>query len=263
MRDRRLGIPGEDLPGSHAATDFVNWYCGHPDVDPGAFALDAESVAVIGVGNVAVDVARILARDPAELEHTDIPEPVMEALRASRSARCTSSAAAAPRTPSSPPRNCASSVSCPACTCRPTRPSSTWTPASTARASPPPSPRRTGASAATWSPCAGWACQRPGLPGTEAARPLLAAPGRNSRIIIPNGSGLRLERTRLDESGAFEGTGEIETLDAQLVLRRWATSPSRCPASRSTPARTRSPTPAAGSCPSPASRSPASTSRAG
>ena len=74
MRDRRLGIPGEDLPGSHAATDFVNWYCGHPDMDPGAFTLDAESVAVIGVGNVAVDVARILARDPAELEATDVSQ---------------------------------------------------------------------------------------------------------------------------------------------------------------------------------------------
>src|SRR5271169_7173805 len=67
MRDRRMGIPGEDLPGSYAATDFVNWYCGHPDMDSGAFTLDAESVAVIGVGNVAVDVARILARDPDEL----------------------------------------------------------------------------------------------------------------------------------------------------------------------------------------------------
>lgn len=84
MRDRRLGIPGEDLPGSYAATDFVNWYCGHPDVDPGAFALDAESVAVIGVGNVAVDVARILARDPAELAETDVPHPVFEALQASK-----------------------------------------------------------------------------------------------------------------------------------------------------------------------------------
>lgn len=67
MRDRHLGIPGEDLPGSIAATDFVNWYCGHPDVDPSAFTLDAEAVAVIGVGNVAVDVARILARNPEEL----------------------------------------------------------------------------------------------------------------------------------------------------------------------------------------------------
>src|ERR1700684_938233 len=84
MRDRRMGIPGEDLPGSYAATDFVNWYCGHPDMSMDAFALDAESVAVIGVGNVAVDVARILVRDPAELRPTDIPEPVMDALRSSR-----------------------------------------------------------------------------------------------------------------------------------------------------------------------------------
>jgi ferredoxin/flavodoxin---NADP+ reductase len=84
MRDRRLGIPGEDLQGSYAATDFVNWYCGHPDMDPGAFTLDAESVAVIGVGNVAVDVARILARDPAELHTTDVPQPVLDALQASK-----------------------------------------------------------------------------------------------------------------------------------------------------------------------------------
>jgi ferredoxin--NADP+ reductase len=84
MRDRRLGIPGEDLPGSYAATDFVNWYCGHPDIDSDAFTLDAESVAVIGVGNVAVDVARILARDPAELHTTDVPQPVLDALHASK-----------------------------------------------------------------------------------------------------------------------------------------------------------------------------------
>jgi len=84
MRDRRLGIDGEDLRGSFAATDFVNWYCGHPDVDPSAFVLDAESVAVIGVGNVAVDVARILAREPSSLHATDVPQPVLEALHASK-----------------------------------------------------------------------------------------------------------------------------------------------------------------------------------
>src|ERR1700757_5384685 len=84
MRDRRMGIPGEDLPGSYAATDFVNWYCGHPDIHSAAFTLDAESVAVIGVGNVAVDVARILARDPHELHATDVPQPVLEALHASK-----------------------------------------------------------------------------------------------------------------------------------------------------------------------------------
>jgi len=84
MRDRRMGIPGEDLPGSYAATDFVNWYCGHPDSDAGAFTLDAESVAVVGVGNVAVDVARILVKDPAGLRATDIPQSVLEALIASK-----------------------------------------------------------------------------------------------------------------------------------------------------------------------------------
>ena len=84
MRDRRMGIAGEDLPGSYAATDFVNWYCGHPDTEAGAFTLDAESVAVVGVGNVAVDVARILVRDPAELSRTDIPQAVLEALMASK-----------------------------------------------------------------------------------------------------------------------------------------------------------------------------------
>jgi ferredoxin/flavodoxin---NADP+ reductase len=84
MRDRHLGIPGEDLAGSIAATDFVNWYCGHPDVDPAAFTLDAEAVAVIGVGNVAVDVARILVRNPDELRETDVSQPVLEALLASK-----------------------------------------------------------------------------------------------------------------------------------------------------------------------------------
>jgi ferredoxin/flavodoxin---NADP+ reductase len=84
MRDRHMGIPGEDLPGSIAATDFVNWYCGHPDVDPGAFTLDADSVAVIGVGNVAVDVARILIRNPEELRETDVSQPVLDALIASK-----------------------------------------------------------------------------------------------------------------------------------------------------------------------------------
>src|SRR3984957_172209 len=84
MRDRRMGIPGEDLPGSVAATDFVNWYCGHPDVDPAQFTLDAESVAVIGVGNVAAGVARILARRPEDLAATDVSQPVLDTLLASK-----------------------------------------------------------------------------------------------------------------------------------------------------------------------------------
>ncbi|WP_245899417.1 FAD-dependent oxidoreductase [Nonomuraea indica] len=84
MVDRRLGIPGEDLPGSVAATDFVNWYCGHPDVEPSRFALDSPEVAVIGVGNVAVDVVRILAKTAEELAATDVPHDVLERLGRSR-----------------------------------------------------------------------------------------------------------------------------------------------------------------------------------
>ncbi|MFB4282057.1 FAD-dependent oxidoreductase [Nonomuraea sp. MTCD27] len=80
MVDRKLGIPGEDLPGSVAATDFVNWYCGHPDVDPDRFTLDSSEVAVIGVGNVAVDVVRVLAKTSEELRATDVPHEVLERL---------------------------------------------------------------------------------------------------------------------------------------------------------------------------------------
>ena len=69
--DRRLGIPGEDLPGSHAATDFVAWYNGHPDYADHEFDLCAERAVVIGNGNVALDVARMLALTPEELAVTD------------------------------------------------------------------------------------------------------------------------------------------------------------------------------------------------
>jgi ferredoxin--NADP+ reductase len=81
--DRRLGIDGEDLPGSFSATDFVAWYSGHPDAALDAFTLGARSVVVVGVGNVAVDVARILAKTVDELKHTDLPDHVLNVLDAS------------------------------------------------------------------------------------------------------------------------------------------------------------------------------------
>jgi ferredoxin--NADP+ reductase len=82
--DRPLGIPGDDLIGSHPATEFVAWYNGHPDYRDCEFDLSQESVAVVGVGNVAVDVARILCRTPEELIKTDIADYALEQLRASR-----------------------------------------------------------------------------------------------------------------------------------------------------------------------------------
>lgn len=82
--DRRMGIPGEDLQGSHPATEFVAWYNGHPDYRDYGFDLSQERAAVVGVGNVAIDVARILCRTPEELATTDIAEHALEALRKSR-----------------------------------------------------------------------------------------------------------------------------------------------------------------------------------
>jgi ferredoxin--NADP+ reductase len=78
--DRHLGIPGESLTGSHSATEFVAWYNGHPDFRDRSFELDAESVAIVGVGNVAVDVARILCLTPEELRTTDMADYAIEAL---------------------------------------------------------------------------------------------------------------------------------------------------------------------------------------
>lgn len=83
QRDRTLGVPGEDLAGSHAATEFVGWYNGHPDYRDSQFDLGAVSVAVIGMGNVAVDVVRVLARSAAELHATDIAGHALDALRRS------------------------------------------------------------------------------------------------------------------------------------------------------------------------------------
>ena len=81
--DRRLGIPGEDLRGSHAATEFVDWYNAHPDFVDRDFDLSANRAVVIGNGNVATDVARMLALPRAELESTDTADHAIEALSSS------------------------------------------------------------------------------------------------------------------------------------------------------------------------------------
>jgi ferredoxin--NADP+ reductase len=78
--DRQLGIPGEELPGSHAATAFVGWYNAHPDYAGEEFDLSCERAVVIGNGNVAMDVARMLALTDAELRQTDTADHAIEAL---------------------------------------------------------------------------------------------------------------------------------------------------------------------------------------
>ena len=82
--DRPMGIPGEALDGSFAATDLVGWYNGHPDHRHHRFDLSCEAVAIVGIGNVAMDVARILTQDAELLAKTDAPSYAVEALRSSR-----------------------------------------------------------------------------------------------------------------------------------------------------------------------------------
>ncbi|MFD0368415.1 FAD-dependent oxidoreductase [Streptomyces sp. NPDC059071] len=83
MADRELRIPGVELDGSLGAADFASWYDGHPDV-PRTWDLSAEKVAVLGVGNVALDIARILAKTADELLPTEIPPNVYEGLKANK-----------------------------------------------------------------------------------------------------------------------------------------------------------------------------------
>jgi ferredoxin--NADP+ reductase len=210
MRDRRLGIPGEDLPGSYAATDFVNWYCGHPDVPPGAFTLDAESVAVIGVGNVAVDVARILARDPAELRDTDIPHPVLDALHESKVREVNVIGRRGPAFAKFTTKELRELGDLPG-----------------VQLVVPPDELDLGTFDASGEGAALAESDRRVRGNLVTMRSWADSPAAGRRLTlrfwlrpveITPGS-LVLERTRLDESGRLVGTGSLETLDAQMVLR--------------------------------------------
>ena len=263
MRDRRLGIPGEDLPGSYAATDFVNWYCGHPDVGPGTFTLDAESVAVIGVGNVAVDVARILARDPAELHSTDVPQQVLEALQASKVREVHMIGRRGPAHAKFTTKELRELGELPGVEVIVPDPEAdldvfdqaghgTSLAESDRRvrgnlvvirkwAAPAPAPG-TSSALGTPSPSTAPAASSAPSPSTAPGTPLASSASTVGQAgVSQNGhartltirfwlrpveitgdervTGLVLERTRLDENGAFQGTGELETLDTQMVLR--------------------------------------------
>jgi ferredoxin--NADP+ reductase len=218
MRDRRLGIPGEDLPGSRAATDFVNWYCGHPDIEMGAFTLDAESVAVIGVGNVAVDVARILARSPDELEETDIPEPVMAVLRASKVREVHVIGRRGPAQAKFTTKELRELGELPGVQV-------SVDPAeldleggldgSGESAGLAASDRRVRGNLVAM---AGWT-EPPSGDGRQLRMRFWLRPVEIEESSSGTVGGLRLERTRISASGQFEGTGEFETIEAQLVLR--------------------------------------------
>jgi ferredoxin/flavodoxin---NADP+ reductase len=217
MRDRHLGIPGEDLSGSIAATDFVNWYCGHPDMDPGTFSLDAESVAVIGVGNVAVDVARILIRNPDELRETDVSQPVLDALMASKVREVHMIGRRGPAQAKFTTKELRElgeldGVDVVVGDGEADLDAFDPTGESTRLAETDRHVR------GNYLVIKDWAQRTPaGNPRRLTVRFWLRPTeihGGNDAV-----SGLTLERTRLDESGKLQGTGELETLPVQMVLR--------------------------------------------
>ena len=216
MRDRRLGIPGEDLSGSIAATDFVNWYCGHPDMDPAAFTLDAESVAVIGVGNVAVDVARILIRNPEELRETDVSQPVLDTLMASKVREVHMIGRRGPAQAKFTTKELRelgelAGVDVVVGDGEADLDAFDATGASAQLAQ---SDRHV---RGNYTVIKDWADRSPSGAGRRLTVRFWLRPVRVEGDIAV--TGLTLERTRLDESGRVVGTGELETLPAQLVLR--------------------------------------------
>ncbi|MEU8788159.1 FAD-dependent oxidoreductase [Streptomyces sp. NPDC048643] len=210
--DRHLGVPGEDLPGSWSATEFVSWYSAHPDAAVEEFVRDARSAVVIGVGNVAVDVTRILARGALELSPTDIPEAALAALAASE---VTDISMVGRRGPSQA-----------RFTTKELRELGTLTDAEVVV-----DPVELALDPAYLDPSGLPAAQRRNvevLRGWAAATPL----GRPRRIrprfflrpveLLADGGrvgAVRFERTVPDGAGGVTGTGRYEEIEAQLVLR--------------------------------------------
>lgn len=220
-RDRMLGIPGEDLAGVHSATEFVSWYSGHPDA--GAFDLGGvRSAVVVGAGNVAVDVTRILARGVPELEPTDMPQPALGVLAGSGLKAVTMVARRGPSQARFTTKELRELGTLPGVAAR-------VDPAELAL-----DPDFTDPAAAAALPAVarrnlevlrGWA-EPAADSGTDSAaaarsislrfylRPVELLGGPRGRV-----RGVRFERTAPDGRGGVTGTGAYEDLEAELVLR--------------------------------------------
>ncbi|MFD4918071.1 FAD-dependent oxidoreductase [Streptomyces virginiae] len=216
-RDRMLGIPGEELTGVHSATAFVSWYSGHPDAAAEAFDLPGvDAAVVVGAGNVAVDVTRILARGTAELAPTDMPQPALGALAESGVRAVSTVARRGPSQAKFTTKELRELGTLPGVDVR-------TDPAELAL-----DPVYADPVAATALPAVarrnlevlrGWAQAEPaGLPRSIALRfylrPVEILGGPDGRV-----TGMRFERTAPDGRGGVIGTGVHEDVAAQLVLR--------------------------------------------
>ncbi|MDT0309918.1 FAD-dependent oxidoreductase [Streptomyces sp. DSM 44917] len=223
--DRRLGIPGEDLAGSRSATDFVSWYSAHPDAGGAAFPLAARSVVVIGVGNVAVDVARILARGAEELRSTDIPQGTLEALAASAVREVHVVGRRGPAQAKFTTKELRELGSLPGTRVVVREEELAADPAWADPSGLPGVARRNVAALGAW---AGEAERADGPGRADGKR---AGEGRAIRLrfflrpveILGDAAGavrgVRFERTAPDGAGGVRGTGELLDIEAQLVLR--------------------------------------------
>ncbi|MCM9077876.1 FAD-dependent oxidoreductase [Streptomyces spororaveus] len=218
-RDRMLGIPGEELTGVHSATAFVSWYSGHPDAAAEAFDLPGvDTAVVVGAGNVAVDVTRILARGTAELEPTDMPQPALGALAESGVRQVSMVARRGPSQGRFTTKELRELGTLPGV--------DTWAdPAELAL-----DPVYGDPSAAAALPAVarrnlevlrGWAAAAPGADAGPRRialrfylRPVEILGGPDGRV-----TGMRFERTAPDGRGGVTGTGVHEDIGAQLVLR--------------------------------------------
>ncbi|MFE7094508.1 FAD-dependent oxidoreductase [Streptomyces erythrochromogenes] len=216
-RDRLLGIPGEELAGVHSATAFVSWYSGHPDAAAEAFDLPGvDSAVVIGAGNVAVDVTRILARGTAELAPTDMPQPALGALADSGVRRVSMVARRGPSQGKFTTKELRELGTLPGVDAR-------ADPAELAL-----DPLYADPGAAGVLPAVarrnlevlrGWAGEAPGAAPRRITlrfylRPVEVLGGPGGRV-----AGVRFERTDPDGRGGVTGTGVHEDVEAQLVLR--------------------------------------------
>ncbi|MYT75319.1 MULTISPECIES: NAD(P)-binding protein [unclassified Streptomyces] len=210
--DRRLGVPGEDLPGSWSATDFVAWYSAHPDARDDGFVRGVRAAVAIGVGNVAVDVTRMLARGAAELAPTDIPQAALSALGASDVRDVYMVGRRGPSQARFTTKELRELASLPDTELVVNETELALDPAYADPSALPAANRR------NVEVLRGWAA----LPHEERRRRIhlrfflrpVEIVGRDGRV-----AGVRFERTRPDGSGGVVGTGTYEEIGAQLVLR--------------------------------------------
>lgn len=210
--DRRLGIPGEELPGSWSATEFVSWYSAHPDAADAGFVRGVRSAVVIGVGNVAVDVTRMLVRGAGELRPTDMPQAALDALAASGVAEVHMVGRRGPSQARFTTKELRELGGLPG-TGVVVDPAELALDPACADAAALPAVQRRNVEAMR-----GWAAAGPVSPGRRIRLRFFLRP---VEVLADGGrvGGVRFERTAPDGHGGVTGTGRYEDVAAQLVLR--------------------------------------------